>query len=108
MLDSLKPRRPSSEAWAEIIDFEARKHAEADAMLSPTSSLSGLVAEMEEREEAEYRARERAETAQEEEESRRLLETEAEIEAEIPVLHAREMRRTFSRPARAYAAIASD
>lgn len=108
MVDSEKPRRPSAEAWAEIADLEAQKHADADAIWSRTQSLSGLVAEMEEREEADYRARERAETAQEKEESRRLLEVEAEIEAEIPVLHARELRRTFSLPARAYAATASD
>ena len=111
MLDDDKPRRSRDDEQAEIAERESRKHAVADARLGwvpPATSLAEIVASMEADEEAAYQARERAETSLEREESARILATEAQIEAERPILRARELHRTFSRPKPTYAAAATD
>lgn len=109
MHDDEKPRRSQSEELAEIADVETRTHADADARLASApgnSSLSMIVAQMEADEEAAHRARERAETAEEVEESARIRMSEVEIAIEAPFLRERELRRTFSQPKRAHAASA--
>ena len=107
MLDDDKPRRSQADELAEIEDLEARKHTAANARLAwvpPGPSLAEIVAEMEAKEEAAYQDREHAETPFEREESARIQAVEAETEAEIPALRARELHRTFSRVKPAYAA----
>lgn len=110
MLDDDKPRRSSAECWAEITGLEESRHAAADAALlrpSAKPSLGELVAQMKAADEAALLARERAETASEVAESERICRVEAEIEAEIPLLRAREMRRTFFRSGATQAATTS-
>jgi hypothetical protein len=107
--DNEKPRRSQSEDLAEIADVEARTHADADARLASApvnSSLNMIVAQMEADEEAAHRARERAQTAEEVEESARIRMSEVEIAIEVPFLRDRELRRTFSQSKRAHAAAA--
>jgi hypothetical protein len=111
MQDAEKPRRSRSEALAEIADRERRAHATADAQMAcaPVNPpLSALVAQMEANEEAEYRARESAETLAETKESAQIVLTEIEISIETPILRERELRRTFSGNERVHAATAAD
>jgi hypothetical protein len=111
VLDDDKPRRSRDDELAELADSEARKHAVADARLAwvPLApSLAEIVANTEADDEAAYQARERAETSLEREESARILAIEAKIEAERPILRARELRRTFARLKPTYAAAAAD
>lgn len=111
MQDAEKPRRPKSEELAEIADREGRAHAAADAQLGCAPAhppLSALVAQREADEEAEYCARESAETPEEAEESARILMTEIEISIEAPPLRERELRWTFSGKKRVHAAAAAD
>jgi hypothetical protein len=111
--DDEKPRRSRVDELAEIKDFESRKHVAAEERLSPVPSavnpelsLGEIVVEMEADDEAAFQARERAETPEEREESARIRMVEAAIATEIPALRARELQKTFSRPAPAYAAAA--
>ncbi|HEX7059991.1 MAG TPA: hypothetical protein VF176_09095 [Solirubrobacterales bacterium] len=119
MRDEEKPRRPKADELADIRDFirdfESRRQVAveeksrwAPPTVNPNLSLGEIVARMEAEEEEACQARERAETPEERKESLRILRVEAEIEAEIPLLRLRKLRKTFSRPKLAYAATAPD
>jgi hypothetical protein len=63
---------------------------------------------MEADEDAALQARERAELPEEAEESARILATEREIQAEIPICRARELSRTLGLARSSYATAALD
>lgn len=75
-------------------------------MISVGLSLTAIVHRMEGEEETAFKARERAETPREREESARITAAESEIQADIPICRARELQRTFGGTGRAYAAAA--